>query len=921
MLTIGLVVGAFAGTIGTAGAEDLQSAYGAYFPWVPNGETLDGMGPFYGAVTVQNLQGEPIDIYVYPGVGSGSQAYGSPEVIANVQSFASVTLTAEQIGVSSPGGSVHAVAETVEDGAPALIAGSVKNVGPVESSNAKTSSAHITVDGYTGMTDDQVNDDDDTQILPIVQTNSGWDTKVRIASFAGEGNPNPTTAYTVTLYEAGGQGSAGPSSGEFTGLIAGGETVSIDIMDAPGINEGWVGNAFITSNAPIGAIAERYKTETEMLLTNVSRPVINGGNGGPQTTSYAPLVFQNYNFWNTGISVANLDDNNSNTVTLTYFTAGGSQVGTDQVTIPPRGMEFVFTPGTQNLGLGGNIGAAVISGTTALQAAVDQVKYFGGDEEVGDAMSYVTDHDPTEGGYALALPLVQKGNPATGLGDTSGVQFFNPNPVAQANFDISVFNTTGNLVAPTLNVPVSFSLSGHQGVTFYTHNYSEMPAGFQGSLTAAVNSGELTGVSNNVNYDVQNDGAVAYNLVKITRVGTDLEIEQSSAENLLGEIHVVTATLFDQFGQPLPNEDVTITVEHENQADGDVSNETLSGQTNSDGQFSITYVRTDGAELGDETIVAVHEDAGESEELTKSWDANIELSHAEEENGGNNNNNNDDTAVNPIGTDHTVIATVTDVNDNPVANAVVDFTVTGDGNPTPPTGSDTTGNDGEAEFTFTNDILGTNQIVAELSATGTQSNTITKEWVNLLVNGDFEAFTGSLPDGAIAGDDSSDWYQWFAQATWNIEDDGTGNNNIATQDPANDNQGGSITQAIRQVIDGSLVPSGSTLEISFDYRSATTGRVIVYGMTADDDWYQFPVGSWPMGVCGDGSDPNASGFEECDELLDTTFGPSATFTSFSTTFPVNEDFVAIGVGIQLGGSTTGTDPRRAIDNVVLTFAP
>jgi hypothetical protein len=320
-------------------------------------------------------------------------------------------------------------------------------------------------------------------------------------------------------------------------------------MDAPGIDEGWVGNAFITSNAPIGAIAERYKVETEMLLTNVSRPVINGGNGGPQTTSYAPLVFQNYNFWNTGISVANLDDNNSNTVTVSYFTPGGSQVGTEQLTIPPRGMEFVFTPGSQNLGLDGNIGAAVISGTTSLQAAVDQVKYFGGDEEVGDAMSYVTDHDPADSDEILALPLVQKGNPATGLGDTSGVQFFNPQPATSASFDVDFYDTTGNLVAPTLNTSLSFSLSGHQGVTVYTHNYSEMPAGFQGSLIADVTSGELTAVSNNVNYAVQNDGAAAFNLVTLQPTPAErasiLDLQPDDALVQIGEDYTLEATVTD----------------------------------------------------------------------------------------------------------------------------------------------------------------------------------------------------------------------------------------------------------------------------------------------------------------------------------------------------------------------------------------
>ena len=573
VLAMGLTLGLFVGALAVASAQSQssvtfnlpsgQGAAGAYFPWVPYGSELNGMGPFYGAVTVQNLEDEPRDLFFFPGVGSNSDAYGAPYIVANVQRNASVTVNAGSLGLPQPGGSVRVHSFPVGTGYDSddqeitvtgivyddwsdddtdvfqegqiflgSVAGTVKNVSPLPSQSAKTSAAHITVDGYSGMTAAQLADDNNQHILPIVQTNTGWNTMLRIASFGAENDPNAAVSYTVTLYESGGQGAAGPSSGTFTGQIRGGGVATIDILADPAIDEEWVGNAFITANVPIGAVAERYKSETDMLLTNVSRPVWMA-----QSTQVAPLVFQNYNNWNSGISVANLEDNPV-TVNIAYITPGGSQVGADQVTIPSRGMEFVYKPASQDLSVNEFVGAAVLSATGAIHVAVDQVKYDGVGSDIGDAMSYVTDsefatlesnkckkmvmdfasHSSNGCKYAnnvLALPLVQKGNPATGLGDTSGIQFFNADPQQNVQFAVTFFDPTGNEVAPTLTVPITFNLSGHQGVTVYTHNYSEMPAGFQGSLVAEVTSGggSLSAVSNNVNYAVQADGAAVFNLV------------------------------------------------------------------------------------------------------------------------------------------------------------------------------------------------------------------------------------------------------------------------------------------------------------------------------------------------------------------------------------------------------------------------
>jgi hypothetical protein len=126
----------------------------------------------------------------------------------------------------------------------------------------------------------------------------------------------------------------------------------------------------------------------------------------------------------------------------------------------------------------------------------------------------------------LALPLVQKGNPATGLGDTTGMQFFNASASENVVFAVEFYDTTGNLVAPTLSQPLVFNLSGHQGVTVYTHDYSEMPSGFQGSAVVNVEQGSmglLSAVSNNVNYAVQGDGGAVFNLINTMNVNQDPE--------------------------------------------------------------------------------------------------------------------------------------------------------------------------------------------------------------------------------------------------------------------------------------------------------------------------------------------------------------------------------------------------------------
>lgn len=183
---------------------------------------------------------------------------------------------------------------------------------------------------------------------------------------------------------------------------------------------------------------------------------------------------------------------------------------------------------------------------------------------------------------------------------------------------------------------------------------------------------------------------------------------------------------------------------------------------------------------------------------------------------------------------------------------------------------------------------------------------------NLLTNGDFEAFTGKFtPNPAIAANNSATWNKWMAFTSWESVDDGSGTNNIARQDPTlHVPSTTDITQPIKQAIDGSLVPAGSELEVSFTYASSDRQtRVEVWGLDAGETWQPFPVGGAPLGTC-----------TGCTLLYSTNLaGTSGAILGHQATFLVGTDYKTIALGIHMGGRTQ-TDPFRFVDDVTLKLA-
>jgi hypothetical protein len=394
-------------------------------------------------------------------------------------------------------------------------------------------------------------------ILPIVQTNNGWNSIIHVTNVSG----NSGVGVNVYYYTGGGQGVAGPSIQLLSTTLGSGETADIDLSTM--VPAGSVGSVWIDSDDWVVASVDRLKAETSMALTNVAQPRLdNIFNyfkifGLNPTTKYAPLIFRDYNNWNTGLNIANLSSN-TNQVTITYHNYSDNAVSQETVNIPPRAMEYVYRPGNgSDAGLSvGNISAAVITGSDPIAVAVDEVKYSGNAQPtqgVGQAMSYIA----TEGAYAgqawdtgefpfmanfvdfgfgrvvfsndLSLPLVQKGSDDSGMGDFSGINLFN----GDANHGVDAWvlfeDSSGLPVAPTTGanereLPFKLSLPALGSAIVYTANYSEMPSGFVGSavvgsmyptaesMRASAVTGPLVAVSNNVNYAVQNDGSAVYSL-------------------------------------------------------------------------------------------------------------------------------------------------------------------------------------------------------------------------------------------------------------------------------------------------------------------------------------------------------------------------------------------------------------------------
>jgi hypothetical protein len=503
VVALGLLVGLVASG---AGSESVQASAVAesrlYFPWLPSGamlshpEEFSASGPYYGSITVQNLENEQIVLY-YQATTEGSFGVIGDFQSTLVAAYGARTFTPQQLQISEgvEGSGVVFIARKFSDtSAPARISGVQKQAAakPIDV-DSKTDGGHLTVGGYNGL---RSLSNGPVVRLPIVQTNSNWNTVIRATNF----EPWEATAkIDLTLREAG----TGDEL-KFDAMVNSGGTATFNLL-ALGVPQGWIGSAEISSDEIVSVVAERVKNETGMLIMNSAQREANAS-----SVSYLPLVLRNWFGWNTGISLLNPHAVQVN-ATVSFYAMDGELVGSEVLTLPPNGMDFVYMPAG-----GGTpfVGSGVVSSEGNLLGAIDEVKYTGDPAEgAGHAMSYMMEPDLAYSGQQLSMPLYQKGNPQTGGGNTSGVQLFNPTN-STVTYGYSFFDQFGNwMPIPAGPAP---TLGPKESVTIYAMDIAQLPVGFTGSMIVGVHSGgALTGASNNVNYNVQLDGSASFNMTVI----------------------------------------------------------------------------------------------------------------------------------------------------------------------------------------------------------------------------------------------------------------------------------------------------------------------------------------------------------------------------------------------------------------------
>jgi hypothetical protein len=464
-----------------AGAPDGLNHF--YFPWVPNNDQMNGFGPWYGKLSFQNLSDQTCPVSIFIGrTGSWSKV-----AQLAITAGASRSISSSSLAIPSPGAPVR-----LEAVCP--LTASVKMVTPDVDSSPWSDGASV-VTGYTGLSGADVaaaeSDGAWNWYLPIVQTNSDWNTIIRVTNFDDDSGASVTVRLFPTDNENGAQGAIAT----LVDAIPPGGSKTFDVL---GIVQttGWVGFAEIVADEPVGAYAFRSKPLAGMAITNVAT----SGTPEPDSERYllgAPLLFTAYNGWNTGINLANISNETAN-VTIRYFDVAGGLNRETQLILAPWTMQYIYTP--NNVDEEDFVGGAIIESDQAISAAIDEVKY-----ETTEAISYLAS---TVGQTDAAIPVTFREDPQNGLHDNSGINVQNLNPDAAQTVQIQLTTNVGEDVLPE---PISLTMPPGGNNFVYLPNLADVPPGTVAA--ARITSQDPMGfvaLSNDVNYAASGDGSVTF---------------------------------------------------------------------------------------------------------------------------------------------------------------------------------------------------------------------------------------------------------------------------------------------------------------------------------------------------------------------------------------------------------------------------
>ncbi len=476
-LALLLVISAFILAIPTASAADTETVL---LPWVPNGDTTGGLGPWQGHIEVQNTSDQLCSFQISVPVESGGWVTLNSFLVGPHQLS---DFSPEDIRLPAPGGAVR-----VESTGCTLAVAVKQASGSFE--QAPWSSGASVVTGYTGIPGvDAANQPD--WILPIVQTNNGWNSYIRLSNYDSLNAKN----IKLDVYPFHNVGGSGAPIFSETIAVQAGHTQTIDMLDALG-SSGFIGFARVTSDGNIAAMVQREKASTGMAMINLASSYASGEASiqtvGPNALQ-APIIFNAYNGWNTGINLANPNDSIAN-VTISY---PGSGRDDDVLSISPFSSDYVYTPSTAP-NQTGFTGSAIISSDVPVAAAVDEVKYSS-----DDAISYIAVPavDST-----VAVPLVFKQSQDGLLSDNSGINISNAGD-STSTVEVTVYDEVGNLAGS----PFSILVPPHASNFVYIPSTDVPPHNFGSAVVTAVDGSPIVAVSNDVAYDIVLNGSAVFN--------------------------------------------------------------------------------------------------------------------------------------------------------------------------------------------------------------------------------------------------------------------------------------------------------------------------------------------------------------------------------------------------------------------------
>jgi hypothetical protein len=476
-------------------------------------------------------------------VSQGTTLYAAPADYTFSQVGTTLNISWAPGGAEPAGGSAYSVQVAYDFPCrPARLSAAVKLMAPAPSTNGRTSSTHLMVSGYAGLS--RASAVGSTLVAPIAQANySGWKTVLHVTNVG-----STLCSVTVKLY----QHPSGTQTHTLTQAVAAGATWNLDLV-AAGVPNNWLGTARIEGvGCQLTASIDRIKptqpwgTPVNMALTNLALPA-----GSLTSTVYVPLVFQAYFDWNTGLAVTNAGGGPA-TVTINYYGTNGNLITTKSLgPIASNSMDFDYLSGS-----GGQLAQAVITSTQPIIVSVDAVKYTGGGADVGQALTSMGINGPLTLTPGLPMPLLRVPlfqKQGSSGNDNSGIQLFNVGGAA-ATVTLDFFDASGAPQPPSpLTVP---GIAPNGAVTIYAPSQAPLPANFQGQVRAAVTAGgPVVAITNNVNYDVQADGSAAFNVATGQRA---LRVDFGKVANKSGVDTIIVAQTVDENGVQMPAQQILV---------------------------------------------------------------------------------------------------------------------------------------------------------------------------------------------------------------------------------------------------------------------------------------------------------------------------------------------------------------------------